>query len=621
MIDSGTTNGALERPQDAGTPPAGIYKRWMMELELADKHEHEWRKDVEKILDIYSGKKKTPFNILLSNVQTIAPALYSQTPRPDVRRRFRDDDPVGRDVSDVLERGLSASEDCYDFDHEVRCFIDDALLTGRGVPWVEYESINETQPQTAEDGSPVLDQMGQPVTEQVQVDEQVRMIAVEWDRYRQAPVRKWRDMPWVARKHLFNRDEMVKEFGDLIGNQIALDWVPDGAKDKKDDDQNVLKRGEVWEIWDKPSRTRIWIAPTYKAGSVRVDHDPLGLEGFFPCPRPIYTIPRTDSLIPSPEYKIYEFLADQLNTITRRINSLLKQLKARGIYDSTLGQTLGKMMDEADGGMVPSNQATAVMQAGGLDKAIWMYPVEAVSVVLDRLYTAAENTKNTIYEITGIADIMRGSSLASETATAQRIKAQFGSLRIQARQAELQRVIRDVFRIKAEIMAEKFSQQSLQLLTSQAISDDDMKLLRSDLNRKIRVDVETDSTIAADQESAKQNVTELLTAVPQFLTAWGPILQTGAVSIEVPKAMLLWAIRQFKTGREVEDAINTIGQQQAPAQPGATAPVSAPPGPSANQAGQPQKPAPVHVHVAAPPPAMPGMPQQPPAIVHVGAGA
>ena len=39
-------------------------------------------------------------------MQTLSAATFAKLPKPDVSRRFRDNDPVGRVASLILERGL-----------------------------------------------------------------------------------------------------------------------------------------------------------------------------------------------------------------------------------------------------------------------------------------------------------------------------------------------------------------------------------------------------------------------------------------------------------------------------------------------------------------------------------
>ena len=50
---------------------------------------------------------------------------------------------------------------------------------------------------------------------------------------------------------------------------------------------------------------------------------------------------------------------------------------------------------------------------GGLQNHIWLVPIEAFIVALEKLYLAREQTKQAIYEIMGISDIMRGATKAT----------------------------------------------------------------------------------------------------------------------------------------------------------------------------------------------------------------
>ena len=61
---------------------------------------------------------------------------------------------------------------------------------------------------------------------------------------------------------------------------------------------------------------------------------------------------------------------------------------------------------------------------------------------------------------------VRGASDAQETASAQALKAKWGSMRLQRLQREAARAIRDVMRIKSEIIAERFSPETLESVTN-----------------------------------------------------------------------------------------------------------------------------------------------------------
>lgn len=533
----------------------------MKELAIADKAEEAWRKEAQESVDIYKNKKKNVrFNILYSNVQTVGPALYLTTPRPDVRRRFADEDPAAKEASEIIERALIAGIDNYDFDYHIKGAVLDYQLTGRGVTWVDYEPLLIDVPQVDPMGMPAVDEMGQPVMTQEVAYQSTKCRWIEWDQIRFGYAVRWEDTPWIRIKHELTKDQLVERFGEL-GAEVKLDIVYSDAKEK--DKSDALKRGCVYEIWSKHDRKIYFIAPTFENGPLKVDEDPFQLEGFYPTPRPLLYITEPSDQVPIVEFRLYKDLADELNVVSKRIKSLTSALKARGIYDSRITE-LNKVMKGDDADLIPSDGVTATLQMGGLDKAIWMLPVERLILVLKELYLAREQIKQAIFEVTGISDIVRGSSDPRETLGAQNLKAQFGGLRIKERQKDVQRFIRDIFRIKAEIISKKFEPQILSILVGKPVSPETMELLKSDLNRSIRVDVETDSTIAQDQEADKKAVTELMGAITQFITAWGPIVASGFVPMEVPKSLLLSATRRHQMGREVEDALNMIGQQLPP---------------------------------------------------------
>src|SRR3546814_7908643 len=57
---------------------------------------------------------------------------------------------------------------------------------------------------------------------------------------------------------------------------------------------------------------------------------------------------------------------------------------------------------------------------------------------------------------------MRGATEAQETLGAQQLKSQYGSVRVREKSAELQRVAADAVKFAAEIIAENFSNETVQ---------------------------------------------------------------------------------------------------------------------------------------------------------------
>lgn len=643
------TTEQVERPERMEKTPDGLARRWLQEINDASKREKKWRDDAVTTEDTYSDENGTVrFNILFSNTATLAPALINSTPRPDVRRRFRDKDPVGKEVSEILERALSYSVDSYDFMATMDAVILDYLLSGRGIARVRYvptygDPVKErisVQSVTNAYGEPEGYMLDGAMADGVLVDDEGPYVDgdeyepvvyeeavcehVQWDDFRiLGDVRSWDDVPAIAFRHRMTRKQLVAEFGE-IGSEVPLnDSVREDGTDKPREE--MTQKAEVWEVWDKDNRRVLFVTQGFSKPIDERD-DPLGLNGFFPVPRPLISVPKPRSLVPKPEYFIYKAQAEELNRISARIIRLTDAIKARGIYNPVLGDNLSRLMDETDDAILKPADKEAVnvlFSQGPVDfqKQVWWMPIDMLAAVMLQLLQQRDQIKQTIYEVTGISDILRGASNAQETASAQRIKAQFGSLRLKRRQADVQRFVRDLFRLKAEIFAEQFDPQTLSMMTGvdlpteqdkamaqQAIQafeqqkavmgqmqqqgmplppeaqqqvqqyqqqaeqaqkvlqkpswEQVMEVMRSDLLRGYKIDVETDSTIEADEAYDQRSLAELYKGIGDFSATVGPLVQQGAMPLAAFKAMLISGARKFKMGRQVEDELEQIPDQQ-----------------------------------------------------------
>jgi hypothetical protein len=573
-----------------------LVKLWLDQIERSGADEKEWREDAEKAEGVYQskeGSRNREFNIFHANIETIVPALYNSTPIPDVRRRFADKDPVGKVVSDIIERSLSFAVDTYDFDGTMHATIKDSEITDRGVARIRYvPTFGKNQ-----DGTDSL------------VYAEVRCEHAPWRDFRRGPGRFWGEVPWVSFRHYLSKDEIAKlvEGTDINVEDIPLNYSSDGSTDKKERDPkaDVFKRGMVWEIWDKDSKKVLFICQDYHDRVLKSEDDPLQLTNFFPTPKPLQAIEQTASLVPVTPLRIYESLVDELNVVTRRITKLIKTLRPRGLYGGN-ALDIDAVSKADDGELVPATDVMAFLQAGGLEKVIAWFPLDPTTKAIQTLYEQREAIKQTIYEVTGIADILRGSTDPGETLGAQQLKAQWGSLRIQRRQSEVARFARELFELKAEIIATKFDwpllskmtgielpsqeqKQAVQALMqqvqqaqqagqeippqilaqgeqaqemlSQPSQEEVMQLLQDDISRNYRVDIESDSTIRNDLSRNQQTMNVFLQGTAQFAQAMGPIIMADASMKPVVMEIYGSFCRQFKLGRQAEDALEAATEQ------------------------------------------------------------
>lgn len=649
---------------DASTD--AVFLLWKGEIDRAIKRDRNWHVRGRKIIRRYRDERNDTsdsqtaargtrrFNILWSNVQTLLPSLYSRMPEPIVERRFLDHDPFGRVASTILERGLKYELEDNGYHNAIKAAVLDYLLPGRGQVWVRFEPApgvtdeGEISPEQT-GGSPYDDEngigtVGEPKGDAAgagtygattpslghnggpPLDEALECVPVDyvnWQDFLTSQARVWSEVTWVARRVWMGRSEL-KQRWPKIADKIPLERPRDdsgryigGTGTTEGDD--ALRKAEIFEIWCKETKEVHFLCKSWDR-MIETVPDPLHLKDFWPCPEPIRATTTHDTIEPVPDYVEYQDQAEELDRLTARIASLLRSLKVAGAYDAS-ASALGRILDEGvENKLVPVENWAAFAEKGGIEGAITWLPIRDVAGVLAQLFEARAQIKQDLYEITGIADIIRGQSDPRETLGAQKIKGGFATQRLSSRQIEVARFARDVIAIVAEIMAEHWSAQSL-VLASSILQDDGLgdmpvepavptaptgpssgmgmpgepplsvpasppdgtapapapppdpqvirmqmvaqaiALLRNQKLRGFRVDIETDSTISQDAQEDKQ-------ARVEFTTALGGLLEQAIAGgqqfppvISLAGKVLQWTVRGFRVGRDLEAAVDEFIEQ------------------------------------------------------------
>jgi hypothetical protein len=558
-------------------PTVEMGRKWLDRIRDAEGREDKWRKQAARAEAIYlnrteNGAHKFYFNILHSNIETIVPAIYSQTPKPDIRRRFGDPDAIVKDAAQMLERAILVQIDDGTLDPEMEALAWSAFTVGRGVIRIRLVEEDALSGSITDDTQDVVEDAakhdGEETTEGPSEDytpemppgpsvQRIAFEAVPWDDFRFGPGRRWEDVPWIAFRHTIP-EEQIKAWAEDEGVQAQVKSVSSGALDDQEADAAGVP---VWEIWCRQSKSVKFIRA--RDGVVyKIVDDPLGLTGFFPCIRPIQPIEKVGDLAPVAPFELYADLAEELDKTTRRIQKLIEGVKVRG--GAAAGELLKGIADIAgleDNEIAEIRGVEAFAQQGGLEKGITWWPIEKSIEAIQVLAAHRDQVKATIYEVTGISDIIRGASNATETATAQQIKSQWGSLRIQKMQRLIERGVREIFVMCAELIATRFTPETLQAITALDYTPEVDAIFKNRVARFYRIDVETDSTIKADMSKSKQDMTEFLAGTAQYIQAVGPAVQAGMMP--GPLAVEIYAsfARTFRLGKQADDALAQMAEQ------------------------------------------------------------
>jgi hypothetical protein len=105
--------------------------------------------------------------------------------------------------------------------------------------------------------------------------------------------------------------------------------------------------------------------------------------------------------------------------------------------------------------------------------------------------------------------------------------------------------------------------EQIEELNETATVEKVMKLFRDQKTRPFVLDIETDSTIAPDENAQKQRATEFITAVGGFMNQAMTLVQAVPQSAKLAAETLKYVASQFRAGRALEQTIEEFADDMA----------------------------------------------------------
>ena len=567
----------IESLQEQIKEPNGDYQRWMAELQAADKELDKWRRNGRKIVKEYRAERsevsgidpsmERRFNLFTANVNILQTSLMNQVPSATVNREFKDQaDDVARVACYILERAINSHNNRnFRLANILKQVVQDMLVPGAGLSWHTYYAETETKTQEPTEAMLQANPQAEGLEYDEVVKEEIRDEYVYWEDMLWSPARTWDEVRWLARRTYLTRDQGVKRFGKDF-KKVPLDYAPKKNDSSVESKNLVFQQAIVYEIWDKETKKVLWLSKGHDKLLEEKD-DFLNLDDFYPCAAPLIAGLSNGSYVPIPDYAYAKDQYKELNEVNTRIGLLVRACRVAGVYDKSSAQLKDLLSNAAENTLVPVDQWAAFAEKGGIKGVIDWIPLEQIVATIDQLLKAREDVKQQIYEITGMADIIRGASKASETLGAQKIKAQYASMRIQERQKGVVQFCSTVFDIQVQLMRKHMDIEQIGKLAQVEFMAEDQQLVQQALQLikmpefVLRCQVESDTLSDIDFQAEKQDRMDYMQSISGFLKDALPTIQNDPMMGPFLLQLLQFSLAGFKVGKKFEGEMDRVFQQ------------------------------------------------------------
>lgn len=379
-------------------------------------------------------------------------------------------------------------------------------------------------------------------------------------------------------EHRCGKPIKVFEYHDKFLKEVR--WFAENSNDffqpKAMAEANVEALKEVKEAPEMGENE----APEYET----VDNsDIYGLSGFFPCTAPLVINQSTREFWPTPEYFQVQDILDDIHSIVGRMFLLTKAIRVRFLFDSGITELKQLIGETGEGGGlgVPNLEQSLMNNNGKLSNLVAYFPVAEMIEGLQNMYQAFEQRLNMFYQLTGISDLIRGQTNpdSDKTFGERQMEGKFSLNRVEPLQRKVQEWIKDNYQLMMEMALKMFSPESLdQYITPQTLDPEDkqrytasLELLKSNKRRRFRVDFETDSTIAINEQWRKKQATELANTLTKAMELVANVAETQPELAATELAVLKHLIGEFSDGKlfidEIQDSIEQVIQKVSQPKP------------------------------------------------------
>jgi hypothetical protein len=411
--------------------------------------------------------------------------------------------------------------------------------------------------------------------------------------------RRWSQVTRLAVEYEYSYRDFVEKFG-----KKALDKLASKDLDEHRTGRPIL----VYEYQDKMLREVRWCAensadffqplamsdgpdtaelepvqPKKRKGKKSVedvleeplDHSDLyGLEGFFPLVEPLLFNASTTHYWPTPEFFQVQDILDDIHGIVGRMFLLTKAIRIRFFFDSSVTQLKSLISETGEGGGlgIPDLERSLMNNKGSLSNLVAYFPVDEMVQGLNNIYKAFEQRLDMFYQVTGLSDLIRGQTNpdSDKTFGERQMEGKFALNRIEPLQRLLQEWIKNNYQLGMELALKMFSDETIdEYVTPQTLDEEDryryiesLELLKNNRRRRFRVDFETDSTIAVNEQWKRKQAIETANTITKMMEGIATVAETQPELAATELKIAQHVVGELSDGKlfadEIQDSIEQV---------------------------------------------------------------
>lgn len=611
--------------EDAEFDPAvepNSSKAWLNRLENAEKAFEDYQRRADNIDKLYSDltylagvDKERSFALFWSNVQVLGPSIYARPPVPVVVPKFKDRRPLYRVSSELMERATVVAFDLTNIDEVMVLLRDDLNIVGRGSPWVRYETKKESGKETErvciehKDRKDFLHEPARKWADVGWVAGAAYLSRKEMrKRFAKTSGKAYRDAAFAVQKD--DKDNgaadaslkcKVWEIWSKTENKVV--WVTEGVDVLLDEGEPHLKLENFFPcpkpVYATVQRRSLVPVPDivfYKdqleeinelTARIHVLSDALKVRGFYPAgmgeagdaiEAAIKSLDNRQILVPISNWAAFGNAGepiiwlpiDMISQVVAGLVELRRNIiddvyQIMGLSDIMRGssekeETLGAQQLKAQFGSVRIRDKKNELVRVARD--LVRIAAEIIAENFDKK-TLVEMSQLELPTDAGIAKQVKELEAQAKHINGLVEKAKSDPEMVQQAQQNPEQAQQMMQQAQGQV--QQLGQQVMKLKEEVTI-DQVMEFLRDQKTKPFVLDIETDSTIAPDEQAEKESRNEFMQALGALLQQFLPLLQQQPQAAGMVGEMIKFALAPYRAGRELEGKIDeTIEQMIAQA--------------------------------------------------------